>query len=85
MWSYPIKAAMVIGASYELSFWARGTYTYPHMHSVHGGVQGHAPALFIGMEALYGKANVTCPDGSYGPCSYTPQVQGARYRCIGHA
>ena len=28
----------------------------------------------VGMEAMFGKSNVTCPGGSYGQCSYTPQA-----------
>ena len=61
-WSYPIKADMVVGEEYTLSLLARG------------GEEGQT--LAVGLEALFGQDNVTCPGvGSpNGQCSYTPQL-----------
>ena len=44
---------------YELSLWARGA---------------SGMSLSVGMEALFGQANVSCPGGTHGQCSYTPQT-----------
>jgi hypothetical protein len=59
VWSFPIKASLIVGSDYALSFWARAA--------------GTKLTLTVGMEALFGKENVTCPNGDYGQCSYTPQ------------
>ena len=58
-WSYPVKADLLVGSDYSLTFWARG---------------GEAQqTLAIGFEALFGAEDVPCPGGSRGQCSYTPQ------------
>ena len=51
---------MLVNTTYELALWARGSA--PGM------------SLHVGMEALFGEANVTCPGGTYGQCSYTPKA-----------
>ena len=60
-WSYPVKAAMVVGAEYVLSLAARG------------GEDGQT--LTVGFEALWGEAVTPCPGAGVpdGPCSYTPR------------
>ena len=70
LWTLPVKAPMLVGQSYNLSFWARGR---SHSGSSASGTGSSASTLLVGMEALFGEANVTCPDGSWGQCSYTPQ------------
>ena len=60
-WSYPVKAAMVVGETYTLSLLARG------------GDAGQT--LTVGLEALFGHDGVPCPGAGEpdGQCSYTPQ------------
>ena len=59
VWSFPVKADMLVGEQYSLSFWARG------------GEEGQR--LGVGMEALFGEARAPCPSGAIAQCSYTPQ------------
>ena len=58
-WSFPIKADMIVGEQYALSFWARGGEEDQH--------------LGVGMEAMFGRAEAPCPSGAVAQCSYTPQ------------
>ena len=65
MWTFPIKAPMLVNETYELSLWARPAVA--------------GTSLNVGMEALFGEANVSCPapkgqKPSFGQCSYTPQA-----------
>ena len=60
LWTFPIKAPLTRGEKYQLRLWARG-----------GDI---AQTLHVGMEALWGSANVSCPmDAGSGQCSYTPR------------
>jgi hypothetical protein len=58
-WSFPVKADMVVGQEYSLSFWARGNEK--------------AQTLTVGFEALFGEEKALCPSGVEAQCSYTPQ------------
>ena len=60
LWTYPVKALFLLNRTYMLSLWARSA--------------GGPLTLNVGMEAMFGKSNVTCDYGSYGQCSYTPQA-----------
>jgi hypothetical protein len=95
MWTLPIKAPMLVGETYELSFWAKAegnakaegsdrtkgdaskaTSGVAHLEGkarASSRSDGNPVRLLVGMEAMFGKSNVSCPDGSYGQCSYTPQ------------
>ena len=64
LWTLPVKAELLVNRTYSLSLWTK---------SVTKGA-----TLSVGFEALFGKANVSCPAAkgeapSYGQCSYTPQ------------
>lgn len=59
VWSFPLKADMLVGELYSLSFWARGGEEGLH--------------LGVGMEAMFGHAEAPCPSGAVAQCSYTPQ------------
>ena len=54
-----MKAKLIVGAEYSLSFWARGG--------------DDAQTLHAGFEALFGEEDAPCPGGTRGQCSYTPQ------------